>query len=401
LESLDNTKFTPPDLKEIFKTFLYLGLTAFGGLLMIVNINKKIVKEKQWFNDKEFLEGLALCQTIPGATIIQLCSYIGLKLRGISGSAVSLIGFMTPSFFFIIFFSYLYILTNGSEFAKEIFMNLQTVVVALMIQATFVIAKMNIKNLKSFFIAIIGTILFWLKFSSFMTICLSALIGLFLFNNINVNLKKDNAVESKYAIFKNLKSILFMLSILILVLMFSFIYSKNLFNLSATFVKISVVSFGSGYSGTSLMFKEIVEKYHMISPQTFLDGMIFGRVTPGPGMVSVFIGFVIFGILGAFVAMTSIYLPALIVLITVEPIFSKLKNFWIFQRIIMSILSSFVGLLINVTFTFATLISWDIKQFVILVASFTALSLKISPLWVILVTAIVSIMFNVFMNVHI
>ncbi|MEO1783972.1 chromate efflux transporter [Thermodesulfobium sp. 4217-1] len=400
MESLDNLKFTSPGLKEIFKTFLYLGLTAFGGLLMIVNINKKIVKEKQWFSDKEFLEGLALCQTIPGATIIQLCSYIGLKLRGISGSAVSLVGFMTPSFLFIIFFSYFYILTKGSDFTKDIFMNLQTVVVALMIQATFVIGKMNIKNARSFLIAIIGTILFWLKFSSFMTIFLSAILGLFLFNNIKVNLKQDYAVEGRYAVFKNLKSILFMLLILASVMLFSFFYSKNLYNLSVTFVKISIVSFGSGYSGTSLMFKEIVEKFHMISPQTFLDGMIFGRVTPGPGMVSVFIGFVIFGILGAVVAMTSIYLPALIVLITVEPIFSKLKNFWIFQRIIMSILSSFVGLLINVTFTFATLISWDIKQLVILAVSFTALSLKISPLWVILATAIVSIVLNVFMTIH-
>jgi chromate transporter len=270
-------------------------------------------------------------------------------------------------------------------------MNLQTVVVAMMIQATFVIGKMNIKNLRSFFIAIIGTILFWFKFSSFLTIFLSALIGLVLFNNINVNSKKNNSIESKYAVFKNLKSILFMLSILILVIFFSSIYSKNLYNLSTTFAKISIVSFGSGYSGTSLMFKEIVEKYHLISPQTFLDGMIFGRVTPGPGMVSVFIGFVLFGIIGALVAMTSIYLPALIVLVTVEPIFSELKNFWIFQRIIMSILSSFVGLLINVTFTFATLISWDIKQLVILITSFIALSLKVSPLWIILVTAIVSI----------
>jgi len=394
LESLDNTKFISPDLKEIFKTFLYLGLTAFGGLLMIVNINKKVVKEKHWLNDKEFLEGLALCQTIPGATIIQLCSYIGLKLRGLSGAAVSLIGFMMPSFFFIIFFSYFYILTKNSDFTKGIFMNLQTVVVAMMIQATFVIGKMNIKNLRSFFIAIIGTILFWFKFSSFLTIFLSALIGLVFFNNINVNSKKDNSIESKYAVFKNLKSILFMLSILILVLLFSSIYSKNLYNLSTTFAKISIVSFGSGYSGTSLMFKEIVEKYHLISPQTFLDGMIFGRVTPGPGMVSVFIGFVLFGILGAVIAMISIYLPALIVLVTVEPIFSKLKNFWIFQRIIMGILSSFVGLLINVTFTFATLISWDIKQLVILITSFIALSLKISPLWVILVTAIVSIVLS-------
>ncbi len=400
MEFLDNPEPTSPDLKEIFKTFLYLGLTAFGGLLMIVNINKKIVKDKQWFSDREFMEGLALCQTIPGATIIQLCSYIGLKLRGISGSAVSLVGFMTPSFLFIIFFSYFYILTKGSDFTKDIFINLQTVVVALMIQASFVIGKMNIKNSRSFLIAIIGTILFWLKFSSFMTIFLSAILGLFLFNNVKVNLKLDN-VEGKYAVFKNLKSILLMLLILVSVLLFSFFYSKNLYNLSTTFVKISIVSFGSGYSGTSLMFKEIVEKYHLISPQTFLDGMIFGRVTPGPGMVSVFIGFVIFGILGAVVAMVSIYLPALIVLVAVEPIFSKLKNFWIFQRIIMSILSSFVGLLINVTFTFATLISWDIKQLIILAASFTALSFKVSPVWVILVTAIISIALNILVTIHI
>lgn len=380
---------------------MYLGLTAFGGLLMIVNINKKIVKEKQWFSDKEFMEGLALCQTIPGATIIQLCSYIGLKLCGIPGAAVSLIGFMTPSFLFIIFFSYFYVVTKDSNFTKEIFMNLQTVIVALMIQATFVISKMNIKSTRSLFVAVIGTVLFWLKFSSFLTIFVSAIIGFFLFNDIKENSKKESFSEKKYLLFKNLKSALIMFLVLISVLLFSSFYDENLYNLSSTFAKISIVSFGSGYSGTSLMFKEIVEKYHMISPQTFLDGMIFGRVTPGPGMVSVFIGFVKFGMLGAVVAMTSIYLPALIVLVTVEPIFSRLKNFWIFQRLILSILSSFVGLLINVTFTFATLINWDIKQLVILMLSFTALTLKVSPLWVILVTAIVSIVLNVFMIIHI
>jgi len=59
------------------KSFLHRGLTAYGGLAMVEPIRRRIVQEKGWLSQKEFLDGLALCQLLPGATVVQLATYVG------------------------------------------------------------------------------------------------------------------------------------------------------------------------------------------------------------------------------------------------------------------------------------------------------------------------------------
>jgi chromate transport protein ChrA len=42
------------------------------------------------------LDGVSLCQVIPGATAMRTAAYVGLKARGIAGAAVCFIGFEVP-----------------------------------------------------------------------------------------------------------------------------------------------------------------------------------------------------------------------------------------------------------------------------------------------------------------
>jgi chromate transporter len=60
-----------PKVGEIFRSFLHLGLTAYGGLAMVEPIRQRVVQEKGWLTQKEFMDGLALCQIVPGATVVQ------------------------------------------------------------------------------------------------------------------------------------------------------------------------------------------------------------------------------------------------------------------------------------------------------------------------------------------
>jgi chromate transporter len=55
-----------------------------------------------------FDSGLALYQVIPGAIIIQLAAYIGLKLKGIKGAIVCFIGFGLPAFLIMFILSVIY-----------------------------------------------------------------------------------------------------------------------------------------------------------------------------------------------------------------------------------------------------------------------------------------------------
>ena len=60
-----------PTLPQIFLAFLSLGATAFGGPAMVAHIRMMAVEKKRWLGNDTFRSGVALCQTIPGATAMQ------------------------------------------------------------------------------------------------------------------------------------------------------------------------------------------------------------------------------------------------------------------------------------------------------------------------------------------
>ena len=97
-----------PSAIRLFLSFLRLGLTAFGGPAMIANIKELSVKKKKWLNEENFNHGIVLCQSIPGATAMQMAGYVGLRIKGIRGALASYVGFGLPAFVLMLTFSVLY-----------------------------------------------------------------------------------------------------------------------------------------------------------------------------------------------------------------------------------------------------------------------------------------------------
>ena len=94
----ENPTPAAPSVWELAKTFLHLGVTAYGGLAMVEPIRRRIVQEKAWLSQKEFLDGLALCQLVPGATVVQLATYVGYHLRRSKGALAAAAAFILPAF---------------------------------------------------------------------------------------------------------------------------------------------------------------------------------------------------------------------------------------------------------------------------------------------------------------
>ncbi|HOE17284.1 MAG TPA: chromate transporter [Syntrophorhabdaceae bacterium] len=85
---------------HLFLSFLRLGLTAFGGPTMVAYIGELSVKKKKWLDPETFKNGVALCQSIPGATAIQVAAYVGLKVRGGLGGCRNIYRVWPPGFSF-------------------------------------------------------------------------------------------------------------------------------------------------------------------------------------------------------------------------------------------------------------------------------------------------------------
>lgn len=142
------------------------------------------------------------------------------------------------------------------------------------------------------------------------------------------------------------------------------------------------------------MLHEIVEVRSWIDDQTFLDGIALGQVTPGPIVITAaFVGYMVYGIIGSVVATISVFLPSFLIVIGIVPAMGRVRRSVYFTGVFGAILCSFVGLLLSVTFRFASGIAWDVPRALLAIAGFIALLLRTEIIWLVVVGTVVSIIF--------
>jgi chromate transporter len=175
--------FNPqPSIPQLFLSFLRLGVTAFVGPSMVAYIRKLAVTQRHWIEAETFNDGVALCQMLPGATATQTAAYVGLKTRGAIGASTYFIGFGFPAFLFVMALAAVYMQTHNLPVVSSAFNGLQTIIVAIIANATLSFGKTAIKNRFHFVIAGIAALLFGLNVNPIFVILLTAIGGLALIN---------------------------------------------------------------------------------------------------------------------------------------------------------------------------------------------------------------------------
>ena len=90
-------------LVELFIVFFKLGaFTIGGGIAMLPLLQNTLINEKKWFTKEEFMDIVAVCQSLPGVVAINMATYVGFKKKGLTGSIVSTFGVVIPSFTMIL-----------------------------------------------------------------------------------------------------------------------------------------------------------------------------------------------------------------------------------------------------------------------------------------------------------
>lgn len=376
-------------LSKLFLSFLRLGITAFGGPTMVAYIREMSVKKYQWLNQEEFKNGVALCQSLPGATAMQVAGYIGLIKRGLPGATATFIGFGLPAFLFMVVLSWLYTLFANMKVVVSLFTGLQVIVVAIVANATYIFAKDTLKKYQDILIALASALALWYGISPFFVILGAALTGLVIYRIKKTEVQLNMVDKTN----RYITVLLIPLAFSAAGIVFLFVINKRLFDLSVLMMKIDLFAFGGGFASLPLMLQEIVNVRGWLDNKTFMDGIALGQVTPGPIVITAtFVGFITNGLSGATVATMSIFVPSFILLILGANIFNRLQQSVIFQQAIRGIFASFVGLLLFVTFKFAFAVSWNAIKVVIAACAISALLKKIDILYVVLAGAIISIL---------
>jgi chromate transporter len=367
-----------PTYYDLFLTFFWLGMTAFGGLAMTTTIRKKIIEKNNWLDEGTFDSGLALCQLIPGAIVMQLVAYIGLKIKGKRGAVISFVGFGLPAFIIMFILSVLYTHSRNLHTIEHILGGLRILIIAIVANAALSFGRKNFRNINDVIIAALAASLFLLKLHPVIVLLASAAAGLFL-------TKKEIPFGEEPVKYKTFSFFIKILSGILAGLALLFILDKNLFMLALVMLRIDLFSFGGGLAATPIMYHEFVDIYQWVSEKTFMDGIVLGQATPGSIIISAtFFGYLNSGIIGCLLATVSVFTPSFLILMGLIPFFDRLKTYPLFKKVINGILCSFVGLLAVITYRFGLEVNWNVVNILIVAVSFVILLFKIDVVWLVL-----------------
>ena len=91
------------ELLELFLAFVRIGgLTFGGGYAMLPMLRREVVENKGWTTDEELMDYFAVGQCLPGVIAVNSATFVGSKVRGLSGAVAASLGVITPSLVIII-----------------------------------------------------------------------------------------------------------------------------------------------------------------------------------------------------------------------------------------------------------------------------------------------------------
>ncbi|MGQ9676472.1 MAG: chromate efflux transporter [Chloroflexota bacterium] len=372
----------------MFTSFLRLGLTAFGGPAMIPYIRQTVVERHKWIDDRSFRDGLALCQTIPGATAVQIGGYAGLRAGGLAGAGASFAGFALPAFILMLVLSALYVVTQSTPQVVSVFGGLQAVTVAIIANATILFARNYVKDWQSGLIATVAAGSFWFGLNPIVALALAGFVGLLVLKAEPTTHAAVVPPPTHYS----LRTLAALVAVLALGYLVLYLAQPALFELASLMLVIDLFAFGGGFTSVSFMFHQVVDVKHWLDGPTFLNGIALGQITPGPIVITAtYVGYLLYGFVGSVIATFSIFLPSFLILVTIAPYFDRLRETRYFNKAIRGVSVSFVGLLLVTTIHFGQNIPWDLPRIVLAGGAFVALFLKVDILWVVLATTVISV----------
>ncbi len=95
-----------PPLPVMALAFLVLGAQAFGGqAVTIALLQRDLVERRGWLRREDIPQALTWASILPGSTNVGMVSYIGQRLRGLSGALTATAAFLLPSFLVMLGFA--------------------------------------------------------------------------------------------------------------------------------------------------------------------------------------------------------------------------------------------------------------------------------------------------------
>ena len=153
-----------------------------GGAAMLPILKNEIVDKRRYSTSDEIIDLYSISQCTPGIIAVNIATFIGYKLRGVTGAAVATLGVITPATLIIIAVASILSQFMDNRYVIYAFSGIRIAVVALIINVVIDLAHENIKNWSKALIFLLAlAILLLLKISPALLViimgCGASIIG--------------------------------------------------------------------------------------------------------------------------------------------------------------------------------------------------------------------------------
>jgi chromate transporter len=170
---------------EGFRTFFKIGcFTLGGGYAMIPLIEEEVVNRKKWLTKEDFLDLMAISQTLPGVFAVNFSIYIGYKLRRLRGSLILALGTILPSFLIILTIAMFFATFADNQIIAAIFKGIRPAIVALIAAPCIHLARAAHIKLTNVWLPVFTALAIWIFGVSPIYIIILVAVGGFLYGKL-------------------------------------------------------------------------------------------------------------------------------------------------------------------------------------------------------------------------
>ncbi|TAK60052.1 MAG: chromate efflux transporter [Bacteroidetes bacterium] len=346
-------------MKQLALLFLKLGATAFGGpAVHIAMMEDEVVKRRQWLTHEHFLDLIGATNLIPGPNSTEMAIHVGYLREGWKGVIVAGVCFIVPAAIITTLSAYLYVTYGSIPELSPFISGIRAAIIAIILAAVFRLSKPVVKNR---FIVITGSLVIILSLFGVNEIVLlfaSGAIGLLW------NFRK-RLQQTARSMLRVVPLAIFQTTGATTVAVQS---NATLTGLGLLFLKIGSILYGSGYVLIAFLQEELVNTRHWLTQSQLLDAIAVGQFTPGPlSSTATFIGYVLLGLPGAFIATAGMFLPSFIFVVISNPFIPKLRKSPLARGFLDGVNAAALGLMVAVTYTLASTALTSIGTWIIFV----------------------------------
>lgn len=281
-------------LSTLFKVFLKLGATGFGGpVALIALMEGEFASRRNWVSAKEFERAYVFCKLLPGPVAYQMALWIGHRLGGRVGGLCAGIAFLLPAAVLMVFLSHFYSQVKQVPQFESIMEGMRAAAIVVIGDSVWRMLSPYRRDRRAWLFILVAAVFMWSIPRWEPLIIVAGGVAVILSRKLPGRPVAGLSVTALSQLF--------------------WVHFK-----AGAFV------FGTGLAIIPVLEADVVGKYHWLTSQEFLDGIAFGQITPGPVTItSAFIGYLVQGGWGASVALMGMYLPGLLMILFILPVVSQ------------------------------------------------------------------------------